>query len=157
MAARPGLEGAAGALFGWQLLTLGALDAEHHWLPDRLTGLLAVTGLAVGAAGIGIDFQSRMIGGIAGFASLSIIAWTYRKVRGRNGMGGGDPKMLGAIGCWMGWLSLPFIVIGASVIGICVAVAIILQGKNVAATTRLPLGSLMAIAAFGFWLLNQQS
>ncbi len=154
--ALPGLEGAAAAVFGWQLLTLAALDAEHFWLPDWLTGILAMTGLAFGVAGIGVDLSSRAIGGAAGFASLFMIAWTYRKVRGRDGMGGGDPKLLGAIGCWMGWQSLPYVLIGASVIGLCIALALTVRGRAVAATTRLPLGSLMAVAAFPLWLLNAQ-
>lgn len=156
MVAQPGLEGVAGAFLGWQLLTLAALDAEHYWLPDWLTGVLAISGLAFGLAGIGIDLPSRMIGGVAGFGSLFAIAWIYRKVRGRDGMGGGDPKLLGAIGCWIGWQVLPYVLVGASVTGLCVAVVLTARGRDVAATTRLPLGSLMAIATFSLWLLSPQ-
>lgn len=156
MTAHPGLEGAAGALFGWQLLALAALDAEHFWLPDRLTGGLAVTGLAFAAVGVGHDLSSRLIGGAAGFAALFLIAWSYRKIRGRDGMGGGDPKLLGAIGCWLGWQSLPYVLIAASLIGLCFAFVLIARKHDVTATTRLPLGSLMAIAAFPIWLLGSQ-
>ena len=157
MVVAPGLAGAAGALFGWQLLTLAALDAEHFWLPDRLTGLLAASGLAVGVAGIGVDIQSRLIGGVAGFAVLFAIAWAYRRVRGREGMGGGDPKLLGAIGCWMGWQALPIVLIGASGIGLLAALAMLVRGREVAATTRLPLGTLMAVAAFPLWVFLAQA
>ncbi len=153
----PGLEGVAGALFGWQLLALAALDAEHFWLPDWLTGLLAGTALAFGAMGVGYDLPSRLIGGVAGFGVLFAIAWSYRKIRGRDGMGGGDPKLLGAIGCWLGWQSLPYVLLGASVVGLCVALTLIARKHDVTATTRLPLGSLMAIAAFPIWLLSAQA
>lgn len=156
MVALPGPEGIAGALFGWQLLALAALDAEHFWLPDRLTGVLAVSGLAFGAAGVGIDLPSRLIGGVVGFAALFAISWTYRRARARAGMGGGDPKLLGAIGCWLGWQSLPYVLIGASLIGLVAALVMLVRGKDVAATTRLPFGTLMAVAAFPFWLLLTQ-
>lgn len=152
----PGPEGVAAALFGWQLLTLAALDAEHFWLPDWLTGLLASTGLAVGAAGIGVDLTSRIIGGVAGLASLFLIAWAYRNVRGRDGMGGGDPKLLGAIGCWMGWQTLPYVLLGASVLGLLLALTFAVQGRDVSAKTRLPFGSLMAVAAFPLLLFGAQ-
>lgn len=153
----PDANGVAGALFGWQLLALAALDAEHFWLPDRLTLLLAVSGLAFGATEIGIDLKSRVIGGVVGFAVLFAIAWTYRKLRGRQGMGGGDPKLLGAIGCWMGWQSLPYILVAASCLGLLAALAMAARGKDVAATTRLPFGALMAVSAFPLWLLISQT
>jgi leader peptidase (prepilin peptidase) / N-methyltransferase len=157
MTAQPGLEGAAGALFGWQLLALAALDVEHFWLPDWLTGALAASGLAFGAAGLGVDIQSRMIGGVVGFAALFAIAWAYRRVRGRDGMGGGDPKLLGAIGCWMGWQALPYVLLGASMLGLLGAFAMMAGGKDVAATTRLPFGGLMAVAAFPLWVFLAQA
>ena len=153
---QPDLHGIAGALFGWQLLALAALDAEHFWLPDWLTGVLAVSGLAFGVAGIGVDLPSRLIGGGVGFAALFAISWTYRCLRGRPGMGGGDPKLLGAIGCWLGWSPLPYMMIGTSAMGLLAAFGLMARGKNVAATTRLPLGALMAVAAFPLWMLLSQ-
>jgi leader peptidase (prepilin peptidase) / N-methyltransferase len=156
MLAQPSVEGAAGALFGWQLLALAALDAEHYWLPDRLTGILAAGGLALGVAGIGIDFQSRIIGGVVGFGALFAIAWLYHRVRGREGMGGGDPKLLGAIGCWMGWQSLPYVLVGSSLLGLLAAFGLMARGQDVAATTRLPFGALLAVAAFSLWVLLTQ-
>jgi leader peptidase (prepilin peptidase)/N-methyltransferase len=50
--AAPGAEGVAGAVFGWLLLTLAALDLAALWLPDVLTGTLALTGFVVGLSGI---------------------------------------------------------------------------------------------------------
>lgn len=155
--AQPGFEGAAGALFGWQLLALAALDVEHFWLPDWFTGVLAVSGLAIGVAGIGVDRSSRLIGGVAGFAVLFAIGWIYKRVRGRDGLGGGDPKLLGAIGCWLGWQALPYVLVGASMAGLLVAFGMMVRGRDVVATTRLPLGALMAVAAFPLWLLLSQT
>lgn len=152
--AAPGLEGLAGALFGWLLLTLAALDVKHHWLPDRLTLVLAVSGLAASLLFADPSLQDRLIGGFAGFISLAIIAALYKSIRKRDGLGGGDPKMLGAIGCWLGWQALPFVILGASAVGLLVALSWRLRGTGVDRETMLPLGSLMAIAAFPLWLFQ---
>jgi leader peptidase (prepilin peptidase) / N-methyltransferase len=149
--------GVAGALLGWQLLTLAALDAEHFWLPDRLTGALAVSGLMAGAFGLGVDLSSRVFGGLVGFAGLFAIGWIYKAVRKRDGLGGGDPKLLGAIGCWLGWQALPFVLLGASGVGLIAVFTLLVRGKPVAATTRMPLGALMAVAAFPVWIFLAQS
>ena len=142
----------AGAIFGWLLLALAALDVKHHWLPDRLTALLAASGLLAWFVLISPPLVDRLIGGLGGFVSLVIVARLYRIIRGRDGLGGGDPKMLGGIGCWLGWSALPLVILGASLVGILVAISWQLRGKSVAADSPLPFGSLMAVAAFPVWL-----
>ncbi|MDB5681781.1 MAG: peptidase, partial [Sphingomonas bacterium] len=106
----PGPVGVAGAVFGWVLLTLAALDVAEFWLPDALTGTLAAAGLATIAVAPP-EWPDRLIGGAAGFVSLWLIAFAYRRLRGRDGLGGGDPKLLGAIGLWVGWAMLPFVLL----------------------------------------------
>ena len=154
LAVSPDLAGFAGAAFGWTLLALAVLDAEHFWLPDLLVLPLGVVGLAVGAAGIGVELNDRIIGALAGFLSLEAIRITYRLTRGREGLGGGDPKLLGAIGAWLGWQVLPFVVLGASGIGLLWVVSKMLRGAAVSASDRIPLGTLLAVAAFAVWLLT---
>jgi len=153
LAAEPGWIGATGAVFGWLLITLAALDLRHFWLPDRLTLGLAVAGLLAGIVDPGVTAMDRLAGGLAGFACLWGIAWVYRRTRGREGLGGGDPKLFGAIGCWLGWQMLPFVLLGASCIGLLAVAALMLRNKVVTATMRLPFGTLLAAAAFPAWLL----
>ncbi|HEX8578809.1 MAG TPA: A24 family peptidase [Allosphingosinicella sp.] len=141
------------AVFGWWLFLLAALDIEHHWLPDRLTLPLIPAGLAVAWIGVGPDLEERLIGAAAGYLTLELIRILYRALRGREGLGGGDPKMLAAIGAWLGWASLPFVLLGAGLIGLAGVAAMRLRGKAVAGTDRLPLGTLMALAAWPLWLL----
>lgn len=147
----PGWDGGAGAVFGWLLLALAALDVRAFWLPDRLTGLLAVAGLAAGFAGVAPALDERLIGGIAGYGSLAAIAWGYRRWRGRDGMGGGDPKLMGAIGLWLGWRMLPAVLVIASLIGLGVALFARARGAKVTADMPLPFGALLAIAAYAAW------
>jgi leader peptidase (prepilin peptidase)/N-methyltransferase len=141
------------AVFGWWLFLLAALDIEHHWLPDRLTLPLIPAGLAVAWIGLGPGLEERLFGAAAGYLVLELIRILYRMLRGREGLGGGDPKMLAALGAWLGWATLPFILLGAGLIGLAVVAAMRLRGKAVTRTDRLPLGTLMALAAWPLWLI----
>ncbi|HEU0043687.1 prepilin peptidase [Sphingomonas sp.] len=152
-AVAPGGEGVAGAMFGWLLLTLAVLDLRAWWLPDVLTGTLGAGGLLVGLVGVEPALIDRAVGGVAGFALLWLIAVAYRRLRGREGMGGGDPKLFGAIGLWLGWAMLPAVLLVASLIGLGVMLFRQLTGRAMAATDALPLGALLAAAAYPTWLL----
>jgi leader peptidase (prepilin peptidase)/N-methyltransferase len=67
-------------------------------------------------------------------------------------MGGGDPKLFGAIGLWLGWQMLPAVLLIASMVGLGVVLAAHLKGRGMAADTALPFGALLAIAAYPAWL-----
>lgn len=138
---------------GLWLLLLAMLDVEHHWLPDRLTLPLIPLGLAAAWAGFGPPLLDRAVGAAIGWAALALMALAYRRLRGREGLGGGDPKLLAAIGAWVGALQLPFILVGAGLLGLAAALLMHLRGRAVSATTRLPLGALLAVAAWPVWLL----
>ncbi|WP_324809095.1 A24 family peptidase [Sphingomonas sp. LY29] len=144
LALAPNLAGAAVALLWWQLLALAVLDWRHHWLPDRLTALLAVSGIALGGVALNIPLIDRGIGAVVGFLSLAAIALAYRRVRNRQGMGGGDPKLFGAIGAWVGWMNLPFVLLAAALLGLGIAIV-----RRHRAHDQLPLGTFLAIAAIG--------
>ena len=152
LALQPGWAGAAGAVFGWTLLTLALLDARYFWLPDRLVLPLLAAGLAAGAAGLPPPLADRAIGAAAGCSALWLVAAAYRRVRGRDGLGGGDAKLFAAIGAWLGWAALPGVLLAASLLGLGWIAARLLAGRTVAATDRLPLGTLLAVAAGGTWI-----
>lgn len=149
----PGLAGVSGAVFGWGLLLLAVLDVEHFWLPDRATGLLALLGIGFAAAGVSPFPNDRLIGMVAGFGILWLIARGYRLVRKREGLGGGDPKLFGAIGAWLGWAALPYVLLLAGIAGLTSVLLAKARGRTIGATTRLPFGALLAVAAWPLWLL----
>lgn len=153
LALAPSAGGLAGAAFGWTLLALALLDARHLWLPDRLTLLLLAAGLAAGALGLAPALADRAIGAAVGLAALALIASAYARLRGRDGLGMGDVKLLGAIGAWLGWQPLPLVVTGAAALGLVVVALRLLRGAAVRATDRLPFGTLLAAAAFAVWML----
>jgi leader peptidase (prepilin peptidase)/N-methyltransferase len=81
------------------------------------------------------------------------LAVAYRRLRGREGLGGGDPKLLAGIGAWVGAMQLPIILLGAGLIGLAAAMLIRLRGEEIGPASRLPLGALMAVAAWPVWLI----
>ena len=156
LAIMPGLSGWLWALLGWLLLPLALLDARHLWLPDRLNAVLAAAGLLLAGPLMGTLLLDRWIGAVAGGIALALVAWAYRRARGAHGMGGGDPKLVAAIGAWLGWQALPLMLLLASLGGL--AWALVTQGKGdqPLVQRRIPFGLFASIAAFAavpLWLL----
>lgn len=151
------LHAGSAVLLGWQALLLGTLDARHLWLPRVPVLVLALTGLA-GAwlAGDG-DFarlQVALVGGVIGYGVLALVGLAYRRLRGVDGLGRGDPPLLGAIGLWLGPLGVVEALLGASLVGIAAAIAMLLLGRRVAADTALPLGTCLLVAAWPLFCLQ---
>lgn len=142
----PDWAGVAGAVFGWLLLALGAIDFVAMRLPNRLTLALAIGGGVAGLADVPPAPLDRAIGGIAGFACLWIVASLYRAARGRIGLGGGDPKLFGGIGLWLGWRALPGVLLIACAVGLIWAIVSRKRGDD-----RLPFGTLLGIGGFAMW------
>lgn len=108
----------AWAVFGSGLLLLGCIDALSGWLPDVFTLGLLLLGLLASAAQLhSTDLIDAAWGGIFGFGVLWCTAKGFHALTGREGLGGGDPKLLAAIGVWMGWASVAPVLLVASVTG----------------------------------------
>jgi len=144
----PGTAGWLWALFGWLLLPLALLDARHFWLPDRLTLILAIAGLLFAGPMLDTMLIDRWIGAVAGGAVLALLAWLYARARGKEGMGGGDPKLVAATGAWLGWQALPLMLLLASLGGIVWALTLQRKGDRPLGERRVPFGSFLCGAAF---------
>jgi leader peptidase (prepilin peptidase)/N-methyltransferase len=145
----PQLSGLLAALAGWWLLALIVLDAEHFWLPDVLVLPLLVFAFVVP----GPALTERLWGAAIGFGGLWLVGALYRALRGRDGLGGGDPKLLAALGALLGAWSLPVLLTGAALLGLMLAGWDAVRGRAVTATTRLPFGALLAgMALLLLWL-----
>ncbi len=148
LALLPGTAGWLWALFGWLLLPLALLDARHFWLPDRLNLLLGVTGLLIGGPMLGTALIDRWIGAIVCGLTLAAIAEYYRRVRRKDAMGGGDPKLVAAIGAWLGWQAVPLMLLLASLGGILWALMSQRKGDRPLGERRVPFGVFACTAAF---------
>jgi leader peptidase (prepilin peptidase)/N-methyltransferase len=139
---------------GWTLLALAAIDQRHFLLPDVLTLPLIPAGLVVAFAIDPALLMPHALGAIAGFAAFVAIAFAYRRLRRRKGLGLGDAKVLAAAGAWLGWQALPGLVVIAAVCALAVALARTVTGDRLSATTRIAFGSYLALAFWLVWLLG---
>jgi leader peptidase (prepilin peptidase)/N-methyltransferase len=143
-----------GCIFGWWLLTLAWIDATTFRLPDVLTLPLIVLGLAEAAWLEPHALLGRCAGAIFGYGSLWLLANVYLKMRGREGLGLGDAKLLAALGAWLGFVAVPWLAVFGAVLALLWAGAMWLRGTKLTATSRLPFGPFLAAAAWGLWLVN---
>lgn len=143
--------GLATALLGWQLLLIAVVDGEHFWLPDVLTWPLALSGLIAAGLRAGGAPWDQVLGAALGFGLLWLVGEGYRRVRGRQGLGGGDPFLFGGTGAWVGWMGLPSVLLWAAVGGLSVVAARLLLRRPVRGDDRLPFGVFLA---GGAWLVR---
>ena len=85
------------------------------------------------------------------YLSFQGLALAYRRLRGRDGLGGGDAKLIAAAGAWCGLAALPFVVLGSALLGLLAALGLALTGRTMTSTTRIPFGPCIALA---FWLVG---
>lgn len=135
----------------WSLIALTVIDFDTQLLPDSITLPLLWLGLILNYFGIFTDFESAFWGAIAGYLSLWSVYWLFKLITGKEGMGHGDFKLLGALGAWLGWQLLPAIILLSSLVGAVIGISLILfkgHGREV----PIPFGPYLAIAgAIALW------
>ncbi len=103
------------------LVAITFIDLDHFIIPDVLSLPAIPLGIATSAVfghAVGVSWMDGLIGALVGAGSIITIILVYGALTGREGMGGGDWKLLGALGAWLGWSALPFVLFAASVQGI---------------------------------------
>jgi leader peptidase (prepilin peptidase)/N-methyltransferase len=139
------LRGFAALLLVWWLIALTFIDIDTQMLPDDLTLPLIWLGLLVNLSGSFVPLSDAVIGAAAGYLSLWSVYWLFRFATGKEGIGYGDFKLLAALGAWLGWMMLPFIVLLSSAVGALVGVAmIVLRGHQ--RDKPIPFGPFLAVA-----------
>ncbi len=136
----------------WTLLVLAAIDFEHQILPDALTLPLVVAGLAVAWFAAPQTALDNLAGAAVGFVLFAAVAAAYRRIRGREGLGGGDAKLLAALGAWVGLSGLPSVVLIASLAALVGALAARSFRLKGALHERVPFGPALALAGWIVWL-----
>jgi leader peptidase (prepilin peptidase)/N-methyltransferase len=127
------------------LIVLFAIDLEHQILPNVITIPGAAVGLVVSVIappGLRSSLVGLVIGGVFPF----LIAEAYRRIRGREGMGMGDFKMLAMVGAVLGWPLVWITLLLACVLGIAIGGGALLVSRR-GMGTRIPFGTFIAVAA----------
>ena len=145
-------KGAGACVLLWTLLALTMIDADTQLLPDDMTLPLVWAGLIANLWGTFVPLSSAVIGAVAGYLSLWTVYWLFKLIRGKEGMGYGDFKLLAALGAWLGWQMLPLIVLRSSVVGAVIGIVlIVVKGRD--HNVPIPFGPYLAIAGMiaMFW------
>lgn len=135
--------------FGALLLTLAAMDLRHMILADSLTLALVVAGVIVAVFWSRLPFLDHAIGGLVGGGVLYGLNRLYRIVRGKDGLGLGDVKLLAAAGVWLGWQGLPSVLLYATLSALlCVSLG---WFGRLARDTAVPFGTFICLGAWLTW------
>jgi leader peptidase (prepilin peptidase)/N-methyltransferase len=139
---------------GWWMLALGWIDAASLRLPDALTLPLILAGLAEALWLEPASVFDRAEAAALAAASLYTLAFVYRRLRKREGLGLGDAKLLAAGGAWLGIGALPWVMIASALLALGYALIEQLRGRKLTAATRIPFGPFLAAAIWIAWLLS---
>lgn len=140
-----------------------AIDLDHMILPDKITLSGIVIGLIGGLINPERSFWDAVFGVLLGGGFLWSIAYLYFVIRKREGMGGGDIKLLAWIGAVMGWKAIPFVILGSSLTGAVIGALIAMrsakdQTQKLASENEVPMGAIpfgpFLIAAALFYFLG---
>ena len=115
--------------FAAALLTLALIDWDTTLLPDSINQPLLWSGLLAALLGWTLPLASALTGALVGYLSLWSVYWLFKLTTGKEGMGYGDFKLLAALGAWLGWQMVLPIVLGASVLGALVGIAMKLSAS----------------------------
>ena len=138
-----GIEALSALALIWMLVALAGIDIDTQLLPDSITLPLVWLGLAVNLFAVWTPLSSAVIGAMLGYGSLWSVYWLFKLVTGKEGMGYGDFKLLGALGAWFGWQAVPLMILLSSFVGASLGIAILLS-KRQGRDTPMPFGPYLA-------------
>jgi leader peptidase (prepilin peptidase)/N-methyltransferase len=139
--------GGVRALFACSLIVLFVTDLQHKILPNVIT----LPGIVIGFLSslfLPPGWFDSLIGIAVGAGTLFAISEAYYRLRGQEGMGMGDVKLLGMIGAFLGWKLVLLTLVFASFAGSLVGMAFIASGRG-SMQYALPFGTFLAVGAFG--------
>jgi len=146
-------------LFAWvfvfALIALTFIDFDTQLLPDDITLPLLWLGLLFNLHSGFTDLESAVIGAMAGYLMLWSVFWLFKLIRGKEGMGYGDFKLLAAIGAWFGWKLLPAVILLSSTLGAIIGIALIVLTKR-SKEVPIPFGPFLAIGGIAALFFGQQ-
>jgi leader peptidase (prepilin peptidase)/N-methyltransferase len=142
-------------LFCSALVVITFIDLEHQIIPDEIS----LSGIVIGFVFSFIlpwqTWLNSLLGILLGGGSLLLVAYSYQWLTGKEGMGGGDIKLLAMMGAFLGWKSVLFIVFASSLIGSVVGVTMMLVQKK-DSKLAIPFGPYLAFGAVLYIFFGRQ-
>jgi len=144
----------AGLLLTWALVALSGIDLRTQLLPDQVTLPLLWAGLLLSLVPVFAGTKSAITGAAIGYMSLWSVYWLFKLATGKEGMGYGDFKLLGALGAWMGpWAVLPIVLMSSLFGAIVGSIFLLVRGHD--RSTPIPFGPFIAASGW-IWCLFAQ-
>jgi leader peptidase (prepilin peptidase)/N-methyltransferase len=153
----PFVDALTGLVFVAALTALTDIDIRTGLLPDVVTLPLLLLGLLLSLVGIGPTPLASALGAALGWLFLAGLALLYRRLRGFDGLGLGDAKLLGALGAWTGALSLPLILLGAALSGLIFYSCRNAWARRLDMRAELPFGPFLAFAGWCVFILTRSN
>ncbi|HXI87574.1 MAG TPA: A24 family peptidase [Parvularculaceae bacterium] len=150
----PTLDALFASLFLFALITLTTIDLETGFLPDAITIPLVWLGLIANLGDRFASLSASVIGAVAGYLSLRLIADLYRLARRREGLGLGDAKLLAAIGAWGGWTILAPTVFAGALVALCGVAIARLFGRRFQSDSPIAFGPALCVAGGALFIFT---
>lgn len=144
-----------GVIFTWFLIALSGIDIKTQLLPDNMTLPFLWLGIIFNLFTTYTDLTSSVLGAIFGYLALWLVFHLFRLITGKEGMGYGDFKLLAALGAWLGWQSLPLIILLSSAVGAVFGIFMIVT-KLQERSQPIPFGPYLAMAGWIAMLYGEQ-
>lgn len=133
-------------IFCWSLVVCSFIDFDHMILPDEFT----LSGILIGLVGALVNpdrsVLESFIGVLIGGGFLWFLAFIYYQFTKKDGLGGGDIKLLAWIGAVLGWKAVPFVITTSAIVGSIVGIIFAVKSKQ-GMKTAIPFGPYLALAA----------
>ncbi|MCP4308660.1 MAG: prepilin peptidase [bacterium] len=139
-------------ILGWLLVALALSDLRALILPNVLTAGLAISGILTALALAPDAILDHLVGAAAGFATFFAIRLVYARIRGRDGLGPGDEKLVGGAGTWVAWQGLASVILIGALSGITYALVRAAFGRAPGRLEPLPFGTFLCFSTWLVWL-----
>jgi leader peptidase (prepilin peptidase)/N-methyltransferase len=144
------------------LVAITVIDLQHQIIPD----VISLPGIPLGFVasffigdlyhvGDVLGWKNSLIGIVAGGGSLFLVATVYELLTKKEGMGGGDIKLLAMMGAFLGWRAVPFIIFAGSLLGSVIGISVMLAQKK-DSKLAIPFGPFLASGAILYIFFGRQ-
>ena len=137
------------------LTLVSFIDLSHRIIPDVISLPGIIIGVVISFIHPQLAITNSLIGALLGGGSLYVVASVYHLVTKREGMGGGDIKLLAMIGAFIGWKGVLFTILCSSFIGSVVGVALMLMFSQADSKYAVPFGPFLSLGAIMYVLWGE--
>jgi len=141
--------------FAAVLVVITFIDLDHRLIPDAISLPGILIGFLLSFLAVTPGVWNSLLGIVIGGGSLYLVAVVYEFVTKREGMGGGDVKLLAMIGAWLGWKAVLFALFFSSLTGSLVGGALMVARKE-DGKLAIPFGPFLTFSAMAYVFFGEK-